>query len=199
MKVPEKDGYGIKRLQSKNVKNAIIQRIAQDFNLTPIIAEAYFRQISAYFNEHLNIKLTSGQIAYEAVAAEVSDYVNEFQTTTGRILPTRGNIHDLSGAITHKREIIALYLQGYLTPTIASKTNHSKEAVDRYIRDFEAVRTVYQHGITELDQIVHITKLSKRVTQQYLDLIPEKNKLTKSKQMTISQIQQQPNAQTIPS
>ncbi|MCK4271570.1 DUF1670 domain-containing protein [bacterium] len=131
--------------------------------------------------------------------AVVSDYVNEYQRTTGRILPTRGNIHDLSGAITHKREIIALYLQGYLTPTIASKTHHAKESVDRYIRDFEAVRTVYQHRITELDQIVHITKLSKRVVQQYLDLIPEKNKLPKSKQMTISQIQQQANAQTIPS
>lgn len=58
--------------------------------------------------------------------AVVSQYVNEYQRTSGKILPTRGNIHDLSGAITHKREIIALYLQGYLTPTIASKTNHSK-------------------------------------------------------------------------
>lgn len=105
--------------------------------------------------------------------AIVSDYVNEYQRTTGRVLPTRGNIHDLSGAITHKREIIALYLQGYFTPTIASKTSHSKEAVDRYIRDFETVRTVYQYHITELDQIVQITKLSKKVVQQYLDLIPE--------------------------
>lgn len=105
--------------------------------------------------------------------AVVSDYVNEYQRATGRILPTRGNIHDLSGALTHKREIIALYLQGYLTPTIAAKTNHAKESVDRYIRDFEAVRTVYRHGITELDQIVQITKLSKRVVQQYLDLLPE--------------------------
>jgi hypothetical protein len=108
--------------------------------------------------------------------AVVSDYVNEYQRTTGRILPTRGNIHDLSGAITHKREIIALYLQGYLTPTIASKTNHAKESVDRYIKDFEAVRTLYQHGIYDLDQLVQLSRLSKKVVQQYIDLIPkEKN------------------------
>lgn len=107
--------------------------------------------------------------------AVVSQYVNDYQRTTGKILPTRGNIHDLSGAITHKREIIALYLQGYLTPTIASKTNHSKEAVDRYIRDFEAVRTIVRHGITKLDEIVHITKLSKKVAKQYLDLLPEED------------------------
>lgn len=102
----------------------------------------------------------------------VSSYVNEYQNTSGKILPTRGNIHDLSGAITHKREIITLYLQGYLTPTIASKTNHSKEAVDRYIRDYEAVKTV-RTAIADVDKISQITHLSQRVVTQYLDLIPD--------------------------
>lgn len=103
----------------------------------------------------------------------ISDYVNEYQRTSGKLLPTRGNIHDLSGAITHKREIITMYLQGHLTPTIASKTNHSKEAVDRYIKDFESVRTVIGHGITELDEIAQVTKLSKKVVKQYVDLLPQ--------------------------
>jgi predicted transcriptional regulator len=101
----------------------------------------------------------------------VSDYVNEYQRTSGKILPTRGNIHDLSFAITHKKEIIALYLQGYLTPTIARKTRHSKEAVDRYIRDYESVKIVRQ-ATEDIDQISQITHLSKGVVSQYLDLIP---------------------------
>lgn len=104
--------------------------------------------------------------------AVVSDYVNEYQRASGRILPTRGNIHDLSGAITHKREIIALYLQGFLTPTIARKTRHSKEAVDRYIRDYENVKLV-RTATDDPDKISQITHLSKRVVKQYLDLIPE--------------------------
>jgi hypothetical protein len=70
MKHKQKDPYGVKRLESKNVRNAIIQKISQDFNLTPIIAEAYFRQISTYFHEHLNVSLTSGQISYEAIASD---------------------------------------------------------------------------------------------------------------------------------
>ena len=101
----------------------------------------------------------------------VCDYVNEWQKTTGEILPTRGNIHDLSGAITHKKEIITLYLQGHLTPTIAAKTKHSKEAVDRYIRDYESVKVV-RTATADIDNISHITRLSKRVISQYLDLIP---------------------------
>lgn len=102
----------------------------------------------------------------------VSDYANEYQRASGKILPTRGNIHDLSGAITHKREIIALYLQGCLTPTIAHKTRHSKEAVDPYIRDYENVKLV--RAVTDdVEKISQITHLSKRVIEQYLALIPK--------------------------
>ena len=106
--------------------------------------------------------------------AVVSDYVNEWQRSSGELLPTRGNIHDLSGAITHKKEIITLYLQGYLTPTIAAKTKHSKEAVDRYIRDYESVKVV-RAATADIDNISQITRLSKRVISQYLDLIPQQH------------------------
>ena len=62
--------YGIKRLESKNARSAIIQKISSDFNLMPLVAEAYYKQISSYFAEHADVQLTSGQICYEAVAAE---------------------------------------------------------------------------------------------------------------------------------
>ena len=67
----EKDtAYGINRLESKNARAAIIQKISADFNLMPLIAEAYYNQISDYFAQHADVRLTSGQICYEAVAAE---------------------------------------------------------------------------------------------------------------------------------
>lgn len=112
--------------------------------------------------------------------AVVSQYVGEIQKQ-GNLLPTRGNIHDLSGAITHKREIITLYLQGYLTPDIALKTHHSKEAVDRYIKDYHKVEILWKHQITDLDQISQLTRLSKKVAQQYVDLLPVKLKNSMSK------------------
>lgn len=56
-----------KRLQSKSIKNAIINNISHDFNLTPILAEAYFNQIKNYFLEHANFELASGQMHYLAV------------------------------------------------------------------------------------------------------------------------------------
>ena len=51
-KIQDNDAYGLKRLESKNARNAIIQKLAQDFNLTPIIAEAFYKQVSIYFQEH---------------------------------------------------------------------------------------------------------------------------------------------------
>ena len=101
----------------------------------------------------------------------VCDYVNDFQKVSGRLLPTRGNIHDLSGHITHKREIVALYLQGLDTPRIARKTRHAKESVDRYIRDFETVRVLTQISADPL-HIGQLARLNPRVVQQYLDLLP---------------------------
>jgi len=55
------------RLQSKSIKNSIVNKIASDFNLTPILAEAYFNQIKNYFIEHADINLSSGQIHYLAI------------------------------------------------------------------------------------------------------------------------------------
>lgn len=66
----KKINYGLKRLSSKTARSAIIQRLAQDFNLTPIIAEAYYQQFDQYYREHTNISLSGGEIAYEAVAAD---------------------------------------------------------------------------------------------------------------------------------
>ena len=109
----------------------------------------------------------------------VSKYVNEIQSGGRHLLPTRGNVHDLSGAITHKREIITLYLEGQLTPEIARKTHHSAEAVDRYIRDYHRVELLWKHGITDLDQISQLSRLAKRVAHQYIDLLPEKIRTAK--------------------
>lgn len=57
----------LERMSSKSVENSIINDIAQDFNLTPILAKAYFDQIKNYFDEHTGFELSSGQIHYLAI------------------------------------------------------------------------------------------------------------------------------------
>ena len=76
----------------------------------------------------------------------------------GRYYPQERDHNPLSSRTSH--------------PTIAAKTKHSKEAVDRYIRDYESVKVV-RTATADIDKISHITRLSKRVISQYLDLIPQ--------------------------
>ncbi len=55
------------RLQSKSVKQSIVSTIARDFSLTPVLAEAYFSQISNYFLHYAEVELGAGQFPYLAV------------------------------------------------------------------------------------------------------------------------------------
>lgn len=99
------------------------------------------------------------------------EYVREYYSVFGRPLPTRGNVQLLGGGQTHKKEIISLHLKGYLVPTICQRTNHSKEAVERYIRDYEAVNLL-STKFDDAETISRLMRLSSSVVKQYLDLIP---------------------------
>ncbi|MDY0152026.1 MAG: DUF1670 domain-containing protein [Candidatus Cloacimonas sp.] len=129
-----------------------VDHIAHGFDSTSLRKKRLSRWVDQAFDQGALLTQLDLSCLLGVCDAVVSKYVNEIQRS-GEILPTRGNIHDLSGAITHKREIITLYLENYLTPEIAIKTNHSKEAVDRYIKDYHRVETLWKHDITDLDQI----------------------------------------------
>lgn len=67
-------------------------------------------------------------------------------------------------------------MQGYHTADIALNTNHSKEAIDRYIKDYHRVEILWNHDIKDLNKISQLARLSKRVVQQYINLLPAKFK-----------------------
>jgi len=59
--------YGIKCLECKTARAAIIQKIASNFNLIPLIAEAHYERISAYFaqREHGGPKLPGSVVRHD--------------------------------------------------------------------------------------------------------------------------------------
>ena len=151
-----------------------IDHIAHGFNAVSLRKKRLERWVHEAFDQGALLTQLDLSILLGISDAVVSKYVNEIQSGGRHLLPTRGNVHDLSGAITHKREIITLYLEGQLTPEIARTTHHSAEAVDRYIRDYHRVELLWKHGITDLDQISQLSRLSRRVAHQYIDLLPDK-------------------------
>jgi hypothetical protein len=92
-------------------------------------------------------------------------------------LPLRGYLEDMGSYPTHKAAIVRLYIEGMLTPDIARRTFHSKEAVDRYIRGYERVRLLASKFAPE--QLPVVTGMSPSLVRQYLELVNEHNALDK--------------------
>lgn len=89
----------------------------------------------------------------------------------GEFLPLRGYLMDMGSFPTHKAAIIRLYLDGLLTPDIARRTYHSKEAVDRYIRGFERVRLLASKFATE--ELPLLSGMGASLVAEYLRLLAE--------------------------
>jgi len=87
---------------------------------------------------------------------------------TDEPLLLRGYLEDIGRGTTHKKEIIALFKQNYLTPEIARMTSHSKDAVDRYIKDFQIVKMLNTRFSKE--EIPILARKSKGVVEEYLKL-----------------------------
>jgi hypothetical protein len=112
--------------------------------------------------------------------ATVSKYVQEYQKEHDEVLPTRGNIHDIGPGITHKGIIVRKKLEKKSTSQIAKETNHSPEAVDRYIRDYGRVKMLIGKRMT-VEEISYATGISRGVIEQYKDLHKLENSVNNDK------------------
>jgi len=96
-------------------------------------------------------------------------YEEKHQTT----LPHTGNLHDMGTCITHKKIIIRKAIVERKDPLkVAAETNHSLKAVERYLKDFQRVKTCYLKT-PEVDFISQATGITKHVVNQYIAIIKE--------------------------
>ncbi|MBW2087222.1 MAG: DUF1670 domain-containing protein [Deltaproteobacteria bacterium] len=100
----------------------------------------------------------------------VSKRINEYQQEHQVILPIKGNKLDIGPGITHKRIILELYEKKVAAPDIARQVNHSQEAVDRYIKDYERVKFLVRRGM-DITEISHLTGRGKQVIKQYVKIL----------------------------
>ena len=63
------DAYGTARLAAKEAESAIVARICEDFNLTPVLARAHYEQMARYFADYGHVASGPGELCYLAVDA----------------------------------------------------------------------------------------------------------------------------------
>ncbi len=65
-----------------------------------------------------------------------------------------------------------MYTQNYSTKNIARATSHAPPSVDRYIRDFQRVKILWETGMI-LSEIAYITSLSENLVSEYVKIVKE--------------------------
>lgn len=88
------------------------------------------------------------------------------------VIPLRGAECDIGRGITHRRNIIRLYLEMHTETEIVSRTGHSYEAIENYIKEFATVLVLSERGLTA-PMIRRITGRSMKLVNTYLELLRE--------------------------
>lgn len=128
-----------------------------------MIREA-FQQGAVLSTRDLSLLLVSGA---SALSHQRIEYEKENQT----VLPHTGIIHDMGTTLTHKRIIIYKHVVEKKDPSIvARETNHSQMAVDKYLKDFNRVKTLVNDN-KDINFIHHTTNIARPVIKQYLQII----------------------------
>jgi len=86
--------------------------------------------------------------------------------------PLRSTIKDMGRAITHRRLIITLWLQGFEYSEIALKACHSVESVGNYVDKFKRCAALFSAGF-DVDTVALMVKLSTPLTQEFQHLHSE--------------------------
>jgi hypothetical protein len=209
------DAYGTARLAAKDAESAIVARICEDFNMTPVLARAHYEQMARYFSDYGHMALRPGELCYLAVASEeppgkpivacrkvqvalelatsedqevlrraglaemrqgrLARLARQAQVqgglltvedlayltcsspatvkrdlaecrSSGVAVPTRGQIRDIGPGVSHKAQVIQLYLWGLQFSEIEQRTRHSEGSIRRYLNDFRQIAALYARG-----------------------------------------------------
>jgi hypothetical protein len=104
-------------------------------------------------------------------ASSLSEMRAQYEHEHNTVLPHTGVLHDMGSTITHKVQIVYKHVvEKKASNIVARETNHSQNAVDHYIRDYNRVRILHNDK-KDIDYIKTTTNISKNVINQYLKII----------------------------
>lgn len=176
----EKSSYG-KSMKQTNLVPVVIDLVGQNDvqdrkngkRLKEIKKDATARICKSVDKQNGCITQAELAIILKISTATVSKYINEWELEHNQVLPRRGTIHDMGPTLTHKKIIIRkLFIDKLTVQETSRQTNHSHQAIFRYISSFKRVLICYRKGLTE-EEVAHALGHSKRLVKQYLNIIEE--------------------------
>lgn len=176
----ETGGYG-KRIEQTRLKPVLLEAVGQQDieDLLKGVARKAIRQ-NVTLRLFRQAKQQGGVLNSVDVASimrlspgTVSRYVREHEKRSGEVVPRRGTVHDMGPSVTHKRQICQrVIVEGRSIEDTARQTNHSPEAVTRYVQDYRRVVACLTAGMS-IKQTAYATAMSVRLVEEYENLVRE--------------------------
>lgn len=88
----------------------------------------------------------------------------------GIFIHTRGIDHDIGRSLSHKSQIIEMYLSGDTYQEIIRKSRHSAFSIKRYVSSFGRLLLLLDHGLDDVKQMSRLLGQSERLTKEYLEI-----------------------------
>lgn len=148
-----------------------IQNRTQGMGITQMRGQATARILREAYQQGALLSMRDISLLCWHPTSRPSEWRKQYEQTHQCELPHPGNLQDMGSCITHKEQIVYKAMVQHKDPTqVAKESNHSQQAVDRYLKDFHRVQTVYNHN-SDPNYISLVTNISKSVVNQYINLI----------------------------
>jgi hypothetical protein len=174
----EKQSYG-KKLEDTKLRPVILdicntddmEALFNKKNKREIKKEIVARLYKKSFEQGACLTAVDISALTKLSTSTISKYAREYEQENDCLLPRRGIIHDIGRSITHKAIICRkVILEGKTVEDTARETNHSVEAVTRYIVNFKRIYKCLEKGLSVNDTSFAI-KVSKNLVFEYVNLM----------------------------
>lgn len=131
--------------------------------------------------------LTVEDLAYKILSAGYRTITRDLSILRehGENIPLRSTQKDIGRTTTHKEQVVKLWLEGNEPAYISKSTNHSIDAVSRYLQTFKRVIALTLEG-TDKTSIAFLLSISKSLVTTYQELFEKyKNEILPTRRQEI--------------
>ncbi|MFZ2070171.1 MAG: DUF1670 domain-containing protein [Halobacteriota archaeon] len=115
--------------------------------------------------------LTAEDMAYKIFSVGYRTIIRDLDLLRkrGENIPLRSTQQDIGRTTTHKEQVVKLWLEGHEPAYISKSTNHSLDAVSRYLQLFKRVVALTLEG-KDKTSIAFLLSISKPLVTRYQEL-----------------------------
>lgn len=152
-----------------------IEQLTNGISPTVIASDTIARLFRQAYEQGGVLSTRDVSLIMHRFSAHISNTRIKYEQVHQCVLPHTGVLHDMGSSISHKNIIIRKIISEKKDPAkTAKEVNHSQRAVDRYLKDYHRVNTVYRNN-PDPEHISLVTGLSKFVVKQYIEIIENEN------------------------